>query len=759
MTTVATLEAMFTADLTGLQSGLQQADTMLSGAKRTVANKVGQIGATITKVGTTMAPLTLALGAIGAQSISVASSFDSSMAEISARTGIVGEDLETVKDMAIQLGADTAFSANEAADAFLQLLSSGQSVTEAMATLPTVLDLAAASGEDLGMTADSLTDILASFNMGVEDSVKVADALAGAAGASSADIASLVQGFGNVGPVARQFGLDVFDTAAALAVLSENGIKGAEAGTALKSMLLNMTRDTNEVQGAWEELGTSFYDASGNARPLNDVLADIKLGLEGMPVEEQNRLLQDLAGSYGIVALQALLGDLSIEDMKDSMDEQASAADVAKARMDTFAGAVDSLGGSVETLQINAFTPFMNNTLRPFLEGVTEAINAVGEWAGKNPELTNTVLTLAAGVFALGTASLALGPLLSAVGAVIGAVSLPMLLGVGVVYAYTQNFGGLKDAVGDTVDAIKNKDIVGVIEGISSALLAIPKGIAEWVAGDVFGIDVDASWEAWDNTLTNIQTIIDALPGLIQGWIDKAAEIILPEPVSEIWTALGGIEGILDNLPELATGMIDALAKIILPDPLAEVWDAFGGIKGALDVMGGLVDGFISALGKITIPDALTAIKNTVDSIVSGLEAIAGAILPGGGDEGDGHHISTAVDTSVDPGAGMPAAPEGMHYAWGGKGGQQPTLVPDGTNDSGGHGMADRVSVIGTGAQPEVFVPDTAGTFYPRGEGLLGGPTINLQGATLILQGVQDPASLLAQIEDEAGRQNKRITW
>ncbi len=267
-----------------LTPGLQKAESGL----HNLGGKVSGVGDKMTSFGRTFAPISLALGAMGAAGIKTASDFDGAMAEISARTGVVGEDLEAVRQFALKMGADTAFSAQEAAAGLLELLSSGQSVEEAMQTLPTVLDMAAASGEALGFSADALTDIMAAFGLEIEDATDVANSLARAAGASSADIASLALAFGNVGPVAKQFGMDVNQTAATLALLAENGIKGAEAGTALKSMLLNMTRDTEEVAGAWNELGTSFYDAAGNARDLDKVIADIKIGLEGMPIERQN---------------------------------------------------------------------------------------------------------------------------------------------------------------------------------------------------------------------------------------------------------------------------------------------------------------------------------------------------------------------------------------------------------------------------------------------------------------------------------------
>ena len=172
-----------------------------SGLENTV-NNMRRVGGELQGLGMAISAAVAPLVAFGAQGVRTAMTFDSAMAQISARTGVVGEDLERVRQLALQMGADTVFSAQDAADAMLELLASGQTVEQMMSTLPSVLTAAAASGEDLGTTADNITNILASFQLGVEDSAAVVDALSRAAGASSADIGSLADGFANVGGVA-----------------------------------------------------------------------------------------------------------------------------------------------------------------------------------------------------------------------------------------------------------------------------------------------------------------------------------------------------------------------------------------------------------------------------------------------------------------------------------------------------------------------------------------------------------------------------
>jgi TP901 family phage tail tape measure protein len=373
--TVASLSVEITADVSGLNSGLDTANRKVNGFGDDAQAGLKKSTAGWQLLGTTM------LG-IGTAGIMVAADFESSMKEISARTGLVGDDLESVRDFALQMGADTSFSAQQASDAFLQLLTSGSSVEESMATLPHVMNLAAASGMDLGYTADILTDTLAQFGLEVGDAAAVADIFTQAAGASSAEAGDIAAGLSNVGPVANMFGMTVDEAAAALAVLSENGIKGAEAGTSLKSVLLNLARPTDKVKGALKKLGVELYDSNGDFRDFDDVIDDIGAGLDQLPMDEQIALSTILGGSYGVVGLNALRASGGIDEMLAAMEASAGASDVAEARLGGFNGAVERLGGALETLGIQVLTPLMESVITPSINIVVDTIDT---WSNDIP--------------------------------------------------------------------------------------------------------------------------------------------------------------------------------------------------------------------------------------------------------------------------------------------------------------------------------------------------------------------------------------
>jgi TP901 family phage tail tape measure protein len=443
-------------EVASLYATLSLNDTMTRGLRDagrgvdSFGQRMQRVGNSITGFGAGMSQAFAPVTDFLTSGVEVAGRFEASMNEIAARTGIAGDELDRVRELSLQMGADTAFSAQQASDAMLQLLSSGQSLEEAMATLPVVLDAAAASGMDLGVAADSVTDIMAMFGLAVndlppdvqtaadamglandqmeawadgrapeltpmmndlakavgltsdelaglikqEDAADVVDNLVRAAGASSATVQDLSDALVNVGTSANLFGMNSKETIAALAVLAENGIKGADAGTKLNSMLTQMS--SAAAQGAWDELGQSMYDAQGNVKDFDTIITDLDRAFEGLPMEDQIRLAQDLAGTYGKGALLALLNADGIGAMDKAMGEAADAASVAGSRMSGWNGANDALQGSIETLQIQVLTPFLENVLTPIVKELTNLVNQVTEWATKNPELANTLIAILA---------------------------------------------------------------------------------------------------------------------------------------------------------------------------------------------------------------------------------------------------------------------------------------------------------------------------------------------------------------------------
>lgn len=544
-----------------VDDAVRNAQRSFDGGLRGIGTSMQRFGDSLTGVGARITALTAPITAFGITGVRTASNFESAMAEISARTGLVGEDLDTIKEAAVQMGADTVFSAQQAAEAFLELLSSGQTAEEALQTLPHVLTAAAAGGIELKTAADAVTDIMAAFGLGVEDAESIVNSMARAASSSSADLSSLQQGFGNVGGVAKQFGLSVEETAAILAIFAENGIKGAEAGTQLKSMLLNMTRPTEDVQTAWADFGVSVFDSQGNIRGIGDVMADLRREIDSGRFTEQQLIenLKAIGGNYGLLGLTALTSGQSIEAMQALMEGQTSASEVAAARMNTFAGAAESLKGSIETLQIEALTPFMNEVLKPLVTDLTSIVNRVTAWAKANPDAANTIIKIGAAVTILGPALIGLGLVISTVGTAFSGLSLLFRGAVGVVSLLTGGFTAWAAAVWATV----------------SPLLALAAPI---IAGIALGA---ALKRAWDTNFLGIRDLVEGVVEDIIAWIEEAVR-----KVGEL----------IDQLEDLLSGPIEAVkneVERIVNDPLGAIGgdanpfrEGSGVLRGVGDLLG-----------------------------------------------------------------------------------------------------------------------------------------------------------------------------
>jgi len=493
-----------------LQNTFQRAEQAAGNAFNRIGRTLQGVGDSIYGVGRSLTLWTAPIAALGGYGLKVFGEFEDVLAEIQARTSATGEQMDAVKAKALEMGQATVFSSTEAAEAILQLLASGYDLEQSFAALPAVLDAAAAGGMDLGYTADVVTDALAMWNLEASQAGRVADALARGAAASSAEIPDLAQGLGNVGPLAAEMNLSLEDTIAILAAFSERGIKGAEAGTQLKSMLTNMTKPVDKVQDMWKALGISMYTASGQIRPLQAVLAELRDAMAGMSDEERLNVLQTLGGTYGKLGLSVLTSSDAMGDMNALMDEQADAATVASARLDTFNGKLKKLKSSVQTALIKALEPFVENVAKPLIDFMTDVVTKITEWMALNPELTAMIVNLLAALVAVGPALMIVGKLIGLIGGAI-ALSLgsPIALAIAaiaaLVMAYKTNFLGIQTAVKSfvdkysvyfnwiihytkmAIDALKRGDFQGaiyalgkVLEGLKPLLKKVLASLITW---------------------------------------------------------------------------------------------------------------------------------------------------------------------------------------------------------------------------------------------------------------------------------------
>ena len=349
-----------------------------------VFDKVGDAAGTL---GTTLATGVVAAGAAVAAglaaSVKSAADFEQSMSAVKAVSGATGEEMAQLGKLALDLGKDTSFSATEAAAGLQELVKGGVSIPDIMnGAAKATLNLAAAGGVDLASAAEIAANALNTFNLKGTDMAHVSDMIAGAANASAIDVSDFKLSMAAAGAVANTIGMSFDDTAVAIAELGNAGIKGSDAGTSLKTMLLNLQPATKAQTELFRELGlitadgsNQFFDAQGKMKGFADVSQTLQGALKGMTEQQKLATLETMFGSDAIraAAVFAENGAEGFNTLAESM-QKVSAETVASERLNNLAGDMEALKGSLETAAIGLGTLFLP-ALRQAAQGAAEFVN------------------------------------------------------------------------------------------------------------------------------------------------------------------------------------------------------------------------------------------------------------------------------------------------------------------------------------------------------------------------------------------------
>jgi TP901 family phage tail tape measure protein len=377
--------------------------------------KLDKVSAGMAKTGTALtAGVTAPLVAFGAKSFQVFAEFDKTMRQVGVQTGTTGKQFKSLTNLAEDLGAKTSFSSKQAADAMLELAKGGMTAAQIKGgALAQTLTLAAAGGLELGAAAGYMVNTLNTFGLEAKDSAKVAAALAGGANASTASVESLGMALSQVGPGARNAGLSINDTVAALAAFDSAGIKGSDAGTSLKTMLARLTPQTEKAAAAMKNLGIDFTNADGSFKNISEVAQILQDKLGGLSEEQRTQALATIFGSDATRAATVLMneGKKGIDKYKGATEDLTAAQKMAKTNTEGAAGSIEKMQGSIETAQIA-----IGEALAP---AVTKAADKVAELANAfsdlDPKTQDTILAVAGVAAAVGPVALAIGGLIKTI--------------------------------------------------------------------------------------------------------------------------------------------------------------------------------------------------------------------------------------------------------------------------------------------------------------------------------------------------------
>ena len=394
----------------GASKGLDKAGDSATRA----ASKIKTIeaaGAKLESVGKKMTlGVTTPLVAIGALSLKSAGDFQSSMAQFRVATGLSAGEVGKFSDLAKKMGADTTFSAQEAAGAMLELAKGGLKPAQIESgALKASMDLAAAGGLGLAEAGTAVSTAMNTFGMSGSEAATIADSLAGAANSSAANVDDLMVGLQQTGQQAAASGMSLQETTAALAAFSDAGLKGSDAGTSLKTMLQRLAAPTGAAADTMKELGLKFFDAKGKMVPLQEIAGQLQTKLKGLTQEQRLQALQTMFGADATRAANILFekGAAGIGDYIKATSASGGAAEMAKARMEGWAGASEQLSGSIETAALA-----IGEALAPAASDIAGKIQGVVNWFSSLDKGTQETIVK------FGAVAAAIGPVLWGLGAV-----------------------------------------------------------------------------------------------------------------------------------------------------------------------------------------------------------------------------------------------------------------------------------------------------------------------------------------------------
>lgn len=363
------LAASIVLDTSEYEQGLESASKETSDFEGKLKSGL----ATAAKVGAAaLGAAAAGIVAFGKSAVEAGMQFDSSMSQVAATMGTTADQIQELRDFAMEMGAKTVFSATQAADALNYMALAGYDAEESMQALPNVLNLAAAGGIELAYASDMVTDAQSALGLSMEESAELVDKMAVASSKSNTSVAQLGEAILTVGGTAKNLAGGTTELSTALGILADNGIKGAEGGTALRNIILSLSAPTESAAKTMDKLGVKVYDTNGNMRPLNETFKDLNGILSTMTQGEQTQVLNELFNKVDLKSVNALLTNTGerFDELSGYIDNATGAAErMAETQLDNLAGDVTLMKSAFEGLQIA-----VSDELTPSLRGAVQVI-------------------------------------------------------------------------------------------------------------------------------------------------------------------------------------------------------------------------------------------------------------------------------------------------------------------------------------------------------------------------------------------------
>ena len=363
------------------------ASDVAGGAKKAGASVTSALGSgaktVVSDLGTAAGVTAVAIGGIGLAAVKTSTDFNAAMSGVGAVANASAAELESLRDAALKAGADTVFSASEAATAQAELVKAGVSVSDTLGgALTGSLSLAAAGQLELADAATISAQAMNIFGLGGADVSHIADVLAAGANKSAADVGQLGDALRQGGLVAKQTGLSMEETVGVLSLFADNALIGSDAGTSLKTMLQRLVPQSDEAAEAMKNLGLQFFDAEGAFVGIDEVAAQLQASLAGLSDEQRQNALTTLFGSDAVRGASILMegGKAAVDEYTAAVNDMGAAQRMAAAQTDNLKGDIEAFSGAVETSLIN-LGDLSDSALREITQAGTGMVNVFNEFA------------------------------------------------------------------------------------------------------------------------------------------------------------------------------------------------------------------------------------------------------------------------------------------------------------------------------------------------------------------------------------------
>ena len=611
--------------------------------------KLKSVGSSIEGAGKKLMPVTAAVGGLGAAAVKVAADFDSGMSKVAAVSGAAGEDLDKLREKAREMGAKTKFSASEAASAMEYMAMAGWKTGDMLDGIEGIMNLAAASGEDLATTSDIVTDALTAMGLSASDSGHFADILAAASSNANTNVSMMGETFKYCAPVAGALGFSAEDTAEAIGLMANAGIKSSQAGTAMRSMMTNLTGDVTFAGDAFGELTVQTTNTDGSMRSLGDILKDCRGAFSQMSESEQAANAEALVGKNAMSGFLAVMnaapGD--IEKLNGAITNcDGTAEKMAATMQDNLAGQITILKSQLEELAIS-----IGEMLMPYIRQIVGWVQGLVDWLNGLDEGTKKMIVTIALVAA------AVAPVLIVIGKVVGAVGTIMTVvpqiaaAISGVIAFVS--GTVIPAIGAVVAAVGwipiaiaaviaiivllwnkcdwfREAVIAVWEAVKSATIAAWNAVGEFLTNLWSGI-VETGKAVWDGLASFFTVCWQGIQNMFTTVLTAISTFFI-----NIWTGIQNVVVTIGTAIQLfLTTAWDAI-KMVLTTVLTAiqmvfttVWNA---IKAVVTAVVGAIQSFITTAWngiKAVVITVMNAIQSVVSGVWNSVKSVTSSVLNG----------------------------------------------------------------------------------------------------------------------------------